>query len=267
MIDYSSVCLQVCEAAKEAAAFIRAERSVFKSENVEVKGKHDFVSYVDKGSEKIIVERLKKILPEAGFITEEKTIEIKGERFNWIIDPLDGTTNFIHGLPPFAVSIGLTEGDEIVVGVVLEVNLDECFYAYKGGGSYLNGKPIRVSTTKQLDSSLVITGFPYLRFHNIDKFMESLVYLMKNTHGVRRLGSAATDLAYVACGRSDAFYEYGLSPWDVAAGALIVKNAGGIVGDFKGGDNFLFGKEIVAATDGVFHEFSTTINGFLGSED
>ena len=266
MIDYSLVCQQVIEAAREAAQFIRAERSVFSSESIEVKGKHNFVSYVDKGAEQIIVNSLKKILPESGFITEEKTIETKGEVFNWIIDPLDGTTNFIHGLPPFAVSIALTEGSEIVVGVVLEVNLNECFYAYKGGGSYLDGKLIHVSQTKKLDDSLVITGFPYMRFHNIEKFMESLIYLMKNTHGVRRLGSAATDLAYVACGRSDAFYEYGLSPWDVAAGALIVRNAGGKVSDFKGGDSFLFGNEIIASNDGIYEEFSSAINSFLGTE-
>lgn len=160
---------------------------------------------------------------------------------------MDGTTNYIQGIPLYAVSIGLLDGEELVLGVVYEVGRDECFYAWKNGGAYLNGQTIRVSDRREIHEALLATGFPYNDFSKMESYMIFLEWAMKNARGVRRLGSAATDLVYVACGRFEAFWEYDLKPWDVAAGAVIVKEAGGTVTDYKGGENYLFGKEIVAS--------------------
>jgi myo-inositol-1(or 4)-monophosphatase len=229
------------------------ERKRFDVSKVETKGLHDLVSYVDKTSEMRIIAGLQKLLPESGFIAEEGTSQKVGEHFNWVIDPLDGTTNYIQGVPVYAVSIGLLENDEMVMGVVYEVGRDECFYAWKDGGAFLNGKAIHVSTRNDINDALLATGFPYNDFSKLEGYLEFLKWTMTNARGVRRLGSAATDLAYVACGRFDAFWEYDLKPWDVAAGSLIVKEAGGKVSDYSGGNDYLFGKEIVA-TNGLLDE-------------
>jgi len=244
---YQQLTLATCEIARLAGKFMADERKNFDDSKIETKGLHDLVSYVDKESEKQIIEELQKLLPESGFIAEEGTSSKHGERFNWVIDPLDGTTNYIQGIPFYAVSIGLLDGDELVSGVVYEVGRDECFYAWKDGGAYLNGEPIRVSERGDIHDALLATGFPYNDFSNLDAYLEFLKWTMTKARGVRRLGSAATDLAYVACGRFDAFWEYDLKQWDVAAGALIVKEAGGTVTDYKGGNDYLFGREIVAS--------------------
>ena len=150
MLDLKKLCMQVVEVAKEAGDFIATEREHFKQSAVEIKGENNFVSFVDKGAEEMIIKRLSALLPESGFIAEEGTNSTKGEKYNWIIDPLDGTTNFIHGLPPYSVSIGLHNGNEIILGVVFEVTLKECFYSWKGAPSYLNGKEIHVSTVPKV---------------------------------------------------------------------------------------------------------------------
>ncbi|MDR1153513.1 MAG: inositol monophosphatase [Bacteroidales bacterium] len=263
MIEYKQLCLQVCDIAKKAGDFIRREACTFTSKSVEMKGLHNFVTYVDKGAEKLIVERLQEILPEAGFIAEEGTSTTRGERFDWVVDPLDGTTNFIHGLPPYAVSIGLLENSVPVLGVVYEIALDECFYAWKDGPAYLNGKEIHVSDRAGVQDALIATGFPYYDYHLMRPYIDCLEHFLQNSHGVRRLGSAATDLAYVACGRFEAFYEYSLSPWDVAGGAFVLQQAGGRLSDFSGGDNFIFGKELVAANKLIFDEFLKTVQKYL----
>lgn len=244
---YKDLCLQTCEIARNSGKIMAEERKNFDASKIESKGMHDLVSYVDKESEKRIITELQKLLPESGFIAEEGTNDTRGERFNWVIDPLDGTTNFIQGVPVYCVSIGLLDGDELVVGVVYEVGRDECFYAWKNGGAYLNGEKITVSDRSDIHDALLATGFPYSDFSRIEEYIEFLKWAMKNARGVRRLGSAAADLAYVACGRFDAFWEYDLKPWDVAAGSLLVKEAGGMVSDYSGGDNYLFGREIVAS--------------------
>lgn len=246
---------QVVNLTKAVGLFIKQEATKFSEKDVEIKGKHNFVTYVDKTAEKMIVEELRKLLPEAGFIAEEEQELEKGERFNWIVDPLDGTTNFIHSVPLYSISIALMDKNEIISGVVYEINLGEAFYAWKGSPAYLNGKEIKVSDTKDIDSSLIATGFPYYDYSFLDEYMELFKDLMRNSRGVRRLGSAAVDLAYVASGRFEVFYEYGLNPWDVAAGVLIVKQAGGKVSDFDGGDNFIFGKEIIASNGSVHSGF------------
>lgn len=262
-MNLEKICHQVTNLAKEVGQFILNEQDNNTQLDFEIKGLHDFVTYVDKTSEQKIVDGLKEILPEAGFIAEEGTSTEKGDKYNWIIDPLDGTTNFIHGITPYAISIALQENNNIILGVVHEIGLNECFYAWKNSPAFLNGKEIKVSEKQTIENSLIATGFPYYDYERIKPFMDSLEHFMKNSHGVRRLGSAATDLAYVACGRFEAFYEYSLSPWDVAAGAFIVQQAGGKVSDFSGLDNYIFGKEIIASNSNVFNEFLSTVKQFL----
>lgn len=237
---------EVCELAREVAAFQRQELAVFDRGNIEHKGVHDLVSYVDRQSEERLVARLQQLLPEAGFITEEGTVAQEDKALRWIIDPLDGTTNFTHGLPFFSISIALAAGEELLLGVVYESNREECFSAYRDGGARLNGQPIRVSEVPLLDQALLATGFPYYAFDRIENYLDVLRYFMQHTQGMRRLGSAALDLAYVACGRFEGYFEYNLNSYDVAAGALLVAEAGGKVTDFNGGNSYLFGREILA---------------------
>ncbi len=254
---------QTIDVAKRAGAFIRTEKKTFKQSKVEVKGKNDFVSYVDKQAEIIIIQGLQHLLPEAGFITEEKQIDKKSDTLNWIIDPLDGTTNFVHGVPLFAVSIALMDKGQVVVGVIYEINLDECFAARLGGGAFCNGEPIYVSTQQKLADSLLVTGFPYYNYDRLPQYLQLFNHLMQHSRGIRRLGSAATDLAYVAAGRFESFYEYGLNPWDVAAGVLLVNEAGGCVTDFENGSNVVFGKDILATNKIIHQEFQEVINQFM----
>lgn len=235
------------ELVKEVGGFIREEAAKFDPSKIEEKGLNDLVSYVDKEAEQKLVDGLKIILPQAGFIAEEGTATANDELYKWIIDPLDGTTNFMHRLPVFSISVALISEERLILGVVYEINRDELFYAHKDGGAWLNDKKITVSTIPHLSQSLLATGFPYHNFKRLDTYLDMLKYFMKHTHGLRRMGSAAVDLAYVACGRFQGFFEYNLNPWDVAGGAFIVQEAGGVVVDFKGGDNFLFGRSIIAA--------------------
>jgi myo-inositol-1(or 4)-monophosphatase len=262
-MNVEDICKNVIEISKETGDFIRTERKSFKPESIESKGVHDYVSYVDKKAEDMLVEKLGRLLPGAGFIAEEGSGEEKKGGMNWVIDPLDGTTNFIHGLPPFSVSIGLINGMKQVLGVIYEISLDECFYSWEGAPAFLNAREIKVSSTTTVKDSLIATGFPYTDFRRMGPFLKSFEHFMENSHGLRRLGSAAADLAYVACGRFDAFYEYGLSPWDVAAGTFIVRQAGGNISDFAGGGNFLFGGELIASNAGVFEEFKADVQRFM----
>jgi myo-inositol-1(or 4)-monophosphatase len=250
------ICQQVKDVAVLAGEFIQNERIHFSKSKIETKGEHDFVSYVDREAEKQIVNALRQILPEAGFLTEEATTSSENKTYNWIIDPLDGTTNYIHNVPPFAVSIALMHKDKLVLGVVYEIVKEECFYAWEGSPAYLNGEKINVSTVNDMNTSLIATGFPYYDYKLMAEYMLFLEYLMRNTSGIRRPGSAAADLVYVACGRFDAFYEYSLHAWDVAAGAFIVQQAGGIVTDFQNKNNYIFGGEIIATNKNIYKTFS-----------
>lgn len=250
----------VCELARQVAVFQRQELAVFERSSIEHKGVHDLVSYVDRESEKQLVAGLQRLLPEAGFITEEGTVAQEDKALHWIIDPLDGTTNFTHGLPFFSISVALAAGDELLVGVVYESNRDECFSAHQGGGARLNGKTIRVSEVPVLDQALLATGFPYYAFDRIENYLDVLRYFMQHTQGMRRLGSAALDLAYVACGRFEGYFEYNLNSYDVAAGALLVAEAGGTVTDFKGGNSYLFGREILAANSHVYNQMFVQVS-------
>ena len=252
-VDLEKLCAQVADLSRRAGAFVRQERQRFSADAVEFKGKNDLVSYVDKETEILLVKALRELLPEAGFITEEGTTGENPasydhlEGYHWIIDPVDGTTNFVHNLSPYSVSIGLVRERTPVLGVVYEVTADECFYAWQGGGAYCNGAPIKVASVTDLSQSLIITGFPYRMFSDLERLLDIIKHFTLHTHGVRRLGSAAADLVYVAAGRGEGFFEYNLKPWDVAGGVVVVQEAGGFVTDFSGGNDFLFGKQLIAA--------------------
>lgn len=264
MIDnISTIISPVCDLVLETGSFIRNESVGFDISRAKSKGLHDFVSYVDLEAEKMLTAGLAKILPGAGFLTEEGTASGEGEKYTWIIDPLDGTTNFLHGLPTYSISIALREDQKIVLGVVYVVTSDEMFHATLGGGAWLNGTRIGVSRAKSITDGLIATGFPYRNFTRLPGFMKCLEYFIRNCHGVRRMGSAAVDLAYVACGRFDAFYEYNLNPWDVSAGILLVREAGGRVSDFSGIENEISGLETIAANGLMFEEFKKIVGNFM----
>lgn len=262
-MDFEKLCREVIEISKNAGYFIKGERLKLRSEMIEVKSLNSLVTYVDKNAEKVIVEKLAELIPESGFIAEEGTSEKVGKEYNWIIDPLDGTTNFIHGIPIYSVSIALKKGDEIVLGVVYEINQDECFYAWKDSPAYMNDLKIKVSDNNSFPDALLATGFPYCDFERMGNYLRLFEDLMSHCRSLRRLGSAAVDLVYVACGRFDAFFEYSLNPWDVAAGAFIVQQAGGKVSDFQSGDNYLFGREIIASNSGVYDAMSKKIQEYF----
>ena len=261
-MNLPELCQQVITIAKEAGDFIRTEARTFDRGKIEHKGLNDMVSYVDKQAEIKIVAGLKAVFPNSGFITEEGTTTEEHAVYNWIIDPLDGTTNFIHGLPIFCVSIGLMERGEMVLGVIYEINKDECFYATQGGGAFLNGKPIQVTDVPKLADSLICTGFPYTDFGLMQNYLQLLGAFMNKSHGVRRLGSAAADLAYVAAGRFEGFFEFNLKPWDVAAGVIIVREAGGSVTNFSGAGDPVFGKELLATNGAIHTETSNLITSY-----
>jgi myo-inositol-1(or 4)-monophosphatase len=263
MTDLKSLCTEIETAARTAAEFIIKESEVFDINDTVLKGLNNFVTYVDKGSEKMLIEKLAPLIPEAGFIAEEGTSVKKGLKYNWIIDPLDGTTNFLHNVRPYAISIGLMEDNEVIAGVVHEVGGNETFTAWKNGGAWLNGKRIHVSGTPKLSGSLAATGFPYNLFDRLTPYMNLLTYLVKNTHGVRRLGSASIDLAYVACGRFDLFFEYDLKIWDIAAGMLLVREAGGKFSDFSGNITGLSGDETLASNTFIYYEILEIIGNFM----
>ncbi len=246
--------------AKEAGSFLKKEINNIKKQDIEVKGKNDFVTYVDKTAEEFIIKELNKLLPEAGIIAEESQQQIIDKhQYHWIIDPLDGTTNYIHGIPLYSVSIALTKNMQELLGIVYEVNMDECFYAHINTHAFMNNKKIKVSDKSKLEDAFLVTGFPSIDYSKFDAYMEMLKSVMFSTQGVRRLGSAAVDIAYVACGRFDAFFEYNLNPWDVAGGTIIVKQAGGNVYDFSGGNNYLFGNEIVTSNKVLDNELFSLI--------
>lgn len=262
-MDLAHVCDQTVHLVREVGAFIRKEQQKVTSGDIELKSLNSLVSYVDKQAEEQLVAGLIRIVPEAGFIAEEGTGERNGNGLNWIVDPLDGTTNFLHGLPVYSVSVALHDGKDLVIGVVLEVGQNECFHAYRGGGSYVNGSPISVSTNPSLSNSLLATGFPYYDFERMEEYLNLLRDCFRKTRGVRRWGSAAVDLAYVACGRFDGFFEYGLNPWDVAAGTLLVREAGGKVSAFSETNDPIFGKEILASSSSVYDELNELVREHL----
>ena len=263
--NLENICKQTCDLSRDVGRFIKEESIRFNKSFVEHKGFNDLVSYVDREAEKQLVDGLQKLIPGAGFLTEENTATLTGKKYTWIIDPLDGTTNFIHGVPCYCISIGLMREDILVLGVIYEINQHECFYAWEGGKPYLNGKEIHVSNTGKLQNSLLVTGEPYAEYVRMKEYMHIFDHCMKHSHGLRRMGSAAAHLAYVACGRVEGFYEYGLNAWDVAGGIFIIQQAGGRVSDFSGGENYIFGKEIIACNSNMFEEFLKVVKEKFGN--
>ncbi|MFN3406002.1 MAG: inositol monophosphatase family protein [Cytophagaceae bacterium] len=251
----------VCKLTSEVKLFVQQENRSFSTDKIELKGKSDLVSYVDKETEKLLVTGLSKLLPEAGFLTEEGTVKADEKEYIWVIDPLDGTTNFIHKFPSYSISIALCKNNVPIIGVVHEMNLDECFAAWKGGGAFCNGLKINISGINKIEDALIATGFPYRLLDKTDQYFDIIKECVKQSHGVRRIGSAAVDLAYVACGRFDAYFEFNLKPWDIAAGILLVQEAGGKVTDYSGGNDYIYGKEVLAAGH-IHSEMLTLINKF-----
>lgn len=256
---------EVCKIAKEGGRFLAQERKTFRKDRVEEKNAHDYVSYVDKETEKLLVARLSQLLPQAGFITEEDTVAFEKKDYYWVIDPLDGTTNYIQDNAPYCVSIALTTDTEILLGVVYEVCRDECFYAWKGGNSFLNEIQIRVSDTDNMSQAFIGLDLPY----NAGDYKSVVNHLMDSLYGkvssVRINGSAAMSMCYVAAGRFDAWAEAYIKPWDFMAGALIVLQAGGAVTNFTGSSLFRKGHDILASNSLLHNDMLELLAPFKDS--
>lgn len=239
---------------KEVGEFQLTEINNVSHDKVETKDLNSLVSYVDQQSEKMIVAKLQELIPESGFITEEGVIENSEKTYTWIIDPLDGTTNYLHKIPHYCISIALRHNNDIIIGMVHDPSMHECFYAIKGEGAFLNGRKLILDSKNNLSEALIVTGFPYKNDYNVEAKFNILKYWLMNTRGIRRLGSAALDLVYVASGRLDAYYEGTLNIWDLAAGALIAEEAGAKVCDLDGSNNHLKSCNILAVNEGLFNQ-------------
>jgi len=251
------------KAARRASQIINRASQDIEHLKITTKQQSDFVTEVDKAAEAAIIQVLREAYPEYGILAEESgqtAGEGAGADYQWIIDPLDGTTNFIHGFPQYSVSIALAYKGQLNQALVYDVIRNEMFTASKGGGAFLNERRIRVSKCLKLDDALIGTGFPFRMFDHINAYLGIFKDLTERTSGIRRPGSAALDLAYVACGRLDGFWEFGLAPWDMAAGCLLITEAGGLVGDLSGGDRQLQTGNVVAGTPKVFAQLLTVID-------
>ena len=251
-MDLEQICSRIVPLIRETGLYQKEENNKLSQSGIEKKGKNDYVTYVDKESERRLVECLSKIIPEAGFLTEESYTAIPEEEYFWVVDPLDGTSNYIHHLSPYAISVGLMKSKEVLLGCIYEVTRDEAFYAWKGGKTWLNGRPVTVSETPTVENSMIGHGIPY----KLEKKYDYLRDCIPSFYGkctLRHLGSAAAEMAYVAAGRIDAYFHDNLSPWDVAAGDIIVREAGGNVSGFTNDKDPIFGKELIA-TNGRIHQ-------------
>lgn len=249
------------EAARAGGQVIRAAAGTHASLQIERKRNNDFVSAVDKGSERAIIESLSARFPDHAIKAEESGDSGSSDH-QWLIDPLDGTTNFLHGFPHYCVSIALRIGEQVAVGVVFDPLNDRMFTARRGGGAFLNGQPIGVSARSSCTEALVATGLPFSDFSFLDEYIASLRVIMQRCGGVRRPGAAALDLAFVAAGWTDGFWEKNLNPWDVGAGSLLVEEAGGRVSDFSGQGRFLHCGHIVAGTPGVHRDLVEVLSQY-----
>lgn len=248
MEDLSRISRELNNITHEVGQFIAEEGRKFTLDRIEIKsGPGDLVSYVDKQAEERLVEKLSRLLPEAGIIAEEGSGRDEPKGLNWVIDPIDGTTNFTHQFPFFCVSVGLTDGKKALLGSVYDICKDHMYYGWQGGGAWRNSERIQISEAQNLDQALLATGFPYFDMEKMPQYLKAVEEFMHTTHGLRRLGSAALDIVYVASGQYDGFFEYNLKPWDVAGGSIILTEAGGQVSDFQGGENYIFGNEFICA--------------------
>jgi len=238
-----------------AGKYIRKESKHIRPNDGKDKAYHDPVSFVDHRAEELLVNGLSSLLPDAGFIAEEGTGERNPDGYNWIIDPLDGTLNFLHGIPMYSISVALAENEHLLSGVVYEITRNEIFYAERGTGAYCNGKAIRHSNILTMENSLFATGFPFRDYSRINQYLSLLQLMMNETKGIRRMGSAAVDLCYTAAGRFEGYFEYGLKPWDIAAGIVIAREAKCIISDFQENENNWSGEDILAVNPYLYHEF------------
>jgi myo-inositol-1(or 4)-monophosphatase len=255
------------KAARKAGAIINRASLDIDRVRISRKDRNDFVTEVDEACERVIIETLTQAYPSHGFLGEESGLTgvsaaSKASEYVWVIDPLDGTTNFIHGMPVYCVSIGLLHKGQVTQAVVYDPSRDELFVASKGKGAFLNDRRIRVSKQDRLEGALVGTGFPFKRQAQIDLYLSMFKEISEKASGLRRPGAAAIDLAYVAAGRYDAFFEMGLMPWDAAAGSLLITEAGGFVGNFKGESDYLFAENILAGTPKVFAQMVGVLSGY-----
>jgi myo-inositol-1(or 4)-monophosphatase len=239
-----------------------------KTSDIQTKQAFDFVTKVDRWSEAVIMQTIREKFPSHRFLTEETLKQEDNGGYRWIIDPLDGTTNYIHGYPMFSVSIALEYEREIVIGVVFDPMRDELFHAVRGKGVFLNNRQIHISKTNLLEKSLIATGFPFRAKEMIDLYLKAFREIFEEVSDIRRAGSAAIDLAYVSAGRFEGFFELKLSPWDVAAGSLLIKEAGGMITDFGGGADYLSTGNIVAGNRHAHGEILRIVrNNFRGIVD
>lgn len=264
-MDHKLLTEQVIPIVREAGLFIKSQYGKVVAADIETKSRNSLVSYVDKEAERMLVSGLGALIPGSGFITEEATVAQGASEWTWIIDPLDGTTNFLQQIPIYSVSVGLQHGGMLVAGVVYSVEQDEMFWAWKGGGAWLNGQLIRVTGQSDVNAAVVATGFPYASRDLLPKLTAIFEYFLHYAQGIRRLGSAAIDLAYVACGRFDVYYETTLNPWDIAGGILLVEEAGGIVTDFNGGREMLHNGQVIAAAPGIHQAVEEHISRIFGA--
>ncbi|MES2770391.1 MAG: inositol monophosphatase family protein [Pseudomonadota bacterium] len=243
------------KAARRASQVINRAANDLDHLAITAKQQNDFVTEVDRAAEVAIIETLQDAYPEYGILAEESGTTPgrgAGSDYQWSIDPLDGTTNFIHGFPQYAVSIALAYKEQVTQAVVYDTVRNELFTADKGGGAFLNERRIRVRKCLKLEDALIGTGFPYRSFEHIDAYLAMFKELTQKTSGIRRPGAAALDLAYVACGRLDGFWEFGLSPWDIAGGALLISEAGGLISDLAGEQSHLESGNVIAGSPKVF---------------
>lgn len=241
-----------CKSAHEQIILPIQVANNLKVEHKDLSGRN-FVTEADLKTETFLKEQLTEVLPQAGFIAEESQATEFNSGLNWIIDPIDGTTNFMHNAPPYCISVALAQDEDVLIGVVLELSKNECFYAWKNGGAFADAIPLNLSNNVNLENSLLTTGFPYEQAKCFDDWIALFGQLTRKTQGVRRYGAAAVDLCYVASGRIDGYYEFNLNPWDVAAGSLIAIESGAKLTDFYDGQNYLFGKTLIC-TNGLIHQ-------------
>jgi myo-inositol-1(or 4)-monophosphatase len=241
------------EAAKAASEILLKNFGKIKSEDIKEKKRNDFLTFVDTQAEKTIIDTLLAEFPDHSILAEETGWQKQNSEFEWIIDPLDGTKNYISGVPNFSISIALRKNEQIIIGVILDPVRDELITALREEGAFLNGKQLRVSPRKNLEKCLIGTGFPFKLKELLPLYIKSFQDIFESSSGIRRMGSAAIDLAYVAAGRFDAFWELGLSPWDMAAGSLMIEEAGGKITDFWGENTYLNSGSIVAS-NGYIHQ-------------
>ena len=250
------------KAARRAATVINRASTQLDLLTVQSKSPNDFVTEVDRAAEQAIIEVLRDAFPGHGILAEESGESGPESEFTWIIDPLDGTTNFIHGMPQYAVSIAQTKNGVLEHAVVYDPNTNEMFTASRGAGAFLNDRRIRVSRRTRLNESLIGTGFPFRQFDHVDAYLAMFKELTQKTAGIRRPGAASLDLAYVAAGRFDGFWEMGLSPWDMAAGVLLIQEAGGLVSDLSGEANYLATGNLVAGSPKIFGQLLSIIQAW-----